>query len=54
MIFPLWPIKSPTAVGAVSSAVVSVKPREATHLYGVHVAGRRRLSLFRCQNLDSK
>jgi hypothetical protein len=34
----------PTAVGAVSSAVASVKPRGATPLYGVHVASRRWLS----------
>ena len=39
----------PTAVGAVSSAVASVKPRGATPLYGVHVASRRWLSFFvRC------
>ena len=45
----MWPNKSPkpTAVGAVSSAVASVKPRGATHLYGVHVASRRWLSFFR-------
>ena len=37
----------PTAVGAVRSAVASVKPRGATHLYGVHVTSRRWLSFFR-------
>ena len=44
-----WPNKSPepTAVGAFSSAIASVKPRGATHLYGVHVTSRRWLSFFR-------
>jgi len=37
----------PTAVGACRSAVASVKPRGATHLYGVHAASRRWLSFFR-------
>jgi hypothetical protein len=45
----LMPNKSPepTAVGAGSSAVASVKPRGATPLYGVHVASRRWLSFLR-------
>jgi len=37
----------PTAVGAVGSAIASVKPRGATPLYGVHVTSRRWLSFFR-------
>ena len=45
----MLPNKSPepTADGAASSAIASVKPRGATHLYGVHVASRRWLSFFR-------
>src|ERR1039457_7109516 len=44
----------PTAVGAVAcpvlrgSAVAGVKPREATPLYGVHVASRRWLNFLGC------
>jgi hypothetical protein len=37
----------PTADGAGSSAIASVKPRGATPLYGVHVTSRRWLSFFR-------
>jgi hypothetical protein len=37
----------PTAVGAFSSAIASVKPRGATPLYGVHAASRRWLSFLR-------
>jgi hypothetical protein len=45
----MMPNKSPepTAVGAVSSAIASVKPREATHLYEVHATSRRWLSFLR-------
>ena len=42
----------PPAVGVVSSAVASLKPRGATHLYGVHVRSRRCLSSFRQAALD--
>ena len=37
----------PAFVGAFCSAFVSVKPRGATRLYGVHVAGRRGLNVLR-------